>query len=53
MPPPARCSSLFWWDFLFMFPFAPVILTINPGYYDSTTGLYIGLLGFLKLVRAV
>ena len=35
-----------------MFPFAPVILTINPSYYDSTTGLYIGLLGFLKLVRA-
>ena len=34
-----------------MFPFAPVILTINPSYYDSTTGLYIGLLGFLKLVR--
>ena len=40
----------FLWDFLFMFPFAPIILTINPGYYDSATGLYIGLLGFLKLV---
>jgi hypothetical protein len=34
-----------------MFPFAAVVLTADPDLYFSNVGLYVSLLGLLKLVR--
>ncbi|GAX76940.1 hypothetical protein CEUSTIGMA_g4387.t1 [Chlamydomonas eustigma] len=43
--------TLFFWDVLFMFPFAAIVLTANPDLYFSNLGLYVSLLGLLKLGR--
>ncbi len=47
--PPSSHSFLFWFDFIFMVPFAGIIISCDPG-MSELNQLYVGLLGFLKLV---
>lgn len=39
-------------DVLFMFPFVPVILGACPGLIHTKQGLFVGLIGLLKLVSS-